>query len=489
MFDLKVINSVLAQLEEERGIPKEKILEAIELSLGTAYKKEYGKKGQIIKAKFNLDAGDVEFWQSKIVVDRDSVIMEEDLEAEEAAKAAAEEKAVAAPAETEAPTESTEDAAPAEDAIKEYKVRFNTEHHILLEDARLIKKDAELEDEITFPLDKKDDFGRIAAQTAKQVITQKIREAEKTSVMAEYGEKEAEIVSGTVERIENGTVYLDMGRAIGTLAYNEQIPGERFQQGERVRAYLFRVEESARGVFLKLSRSHPKFLVELFKAEVPEISSEVVEIKSVAREAGSRSKVAVITHDEHIDPVGALVGQRGVRVSTITSELAGEKIDIIEWSEDPAEFIEEALSPAKVVDIKINTESDIEKHVKVQVTEDQLSLAIGKGGQNVRLAAKLTGWKIDIEAVEGMDDEGNVIPLTKEEVVEETVVPVEETEVSEEATTDESVAKDTKEETEEKVPAETEVTAEVVVNEEVAKETEETEEKTEVAEEAKSEEE
>ena len=440
MFDLKVINLVLAQLEEERGIPKEKILEAIELSLGTAYKKEYGKKGQIIKAKFNLDAGDVEFWQSKIVVDRDSVIMEEDLEAELEAKTEAEEKTAAAPVEV-APTEATEATVPAEEAVKEYKVRFNGEHHILLEDARLIKKDAELEDEITFPLDKKDDFGRIAAQTAKQVITQKIREAEKTSVMSEYGEKEAEIVSGTVERIENGTVYLDMGRAIGTLAYNEQIPGERFKQGERVRAYLFRVEESARGVFLKLSRSHPKFLVELFKAEVPEISSEVVEIKSVAREAGSRSKVAVITHDEHIDPVGALVGQRGVRVSTITSELAGEKIDIIEWSEDPAEFIEEALSPAKVVDIKIDTESDIEKHVKVQVTEDQLSLAIGKGGQNVRLAAKLTGWKIDIEAVEGMDDDGNVIPLTEkeEEVIEKVVTPAEETEITEKVTADDVV--------------------------------------------------
>ena len=377
MFDLKVINAVLSQLEEERGIPKEKIIEAIELALGTAYKKEYGKKGQIIKAKFNLNSGDVEFWQSKIVVDRNSVIMEEDLQ-------------------NEAPKESF---VSGEDS--DYRVRFNTEHHILLEDARLIKKDAELEDELTFPLDKKDDFGRISAQTAKQVITQKIREAEKTSVMSEFGQKEGEIVSGTVERMENGTVYLDMGRAIGMLAYNEQIPGERFKQGERVRAYLFRVEESSKGVFLKLSRSHPKFLVELFRAEVPEMSTGLVEIKSVAREAGARSKVAVISSDEHIDPVGSLVGQRGVRVSTITSELGGEKIDIIEWSEDPANFIEEALSPAKVLDIEIMTENESEKKAKVKVTEDQLSLAIGKGGQNVRLAAKLTGWKIDIEAVQG----------------------------------------------------------------------------------------
>ncbi len=371
MIDLKIINSVLGQLEEERGIPKEKIIEAIELALGTAYKKEYGKKGQIIRAKFNIEAGDVEFWQSKIVVDRDSVIMEEEGEAEEK---------------------------PVDFVNEDYRIRFNPEHHILLEDAQLIKKDAQLEDEITFPLEKKDDFGRIAAQTAKQVITQKIREAEKTSVMSEYGEKEGEIVSGTVERTEGGTIYLDMGRAVGMLAYNEQIPGERFKQGERVRAYLFKVEDSSRGVFLKLSRSHPKFLVELFRAEVPEIATGIVKIKSVAREAGSRSKVAVITNDEHIDPVGSLVGQRGVRVSTITSELGGEKIDIIEWSPDPEEFIEEALSPAKVIGIEIVTDTDTEKLAKVKVEEDQLSLAIGKGGQNVRLAAKLTGWKIDIEA-------------------------------------------------------------------------------------------
>jgi transcription termination/antitermination protein NusA len=305
MIDLKVINSVLSQLEEDRGIPKEKIIEAIELALGTAYKKEYGKKGQLVRAKFNIDAGDVEFWQSKIVVDKNSVIMDTD-----------EDAPTAVVAENES----------------DYRVRFNPEHHILLEDAQLIKKDAKLEDEITFPLEKKDDFGRIAAQTAKQVITQKIREAEKTSVMSEYGEKEGEIVSGTVERVEGGNIFLDMGRAVGLIPYNEQIPGERFKQGARIRAYLFRVEDSPRGVFLKLSRSHPKFLLELFRAETPEIGAGIVEIKSIAREAGSRSKVAVITHDEHIDPVGSLVGQRGVRVSTITSELGGEKIDIIEWS-------------------------------------------------------------------------------------------------------------------------------------------------------------
>jgi len=360
MFDLKVINSVLAQLEEERGIPKEKILEAIESALATAYKKEYGKKGQIVRAKFDIASGGVEFSQVKIVVDNTSVIMPDE-----------------------------------EDSIKEddERIRYNPEHHILIDEARLIKKGAEVDDEIVFPLENKGDYGRIASQTAKQVIMQKIREAEKTSVLKEYGEKAGEIVTGTVERVERGNIYLNMGRTVGMLPYEEQIQGERYRQGERVRAYLFRVDDGMKGVFLKLSRSHPKFLEELFKSEVPELNTGAVEIKGIAREAGSRSKVAVYSKDEHIDPVGSMVGQRGVRVSTITSELGGEKIDIIEWSEDPRKFIEESLSPAKILSIDLNEE---EKKATVKVPEDQLSLAIGKSGQNVRLAAKLTGWSVDI---------------------------------------------------------------------------------------------
>jgi N utilization substance protein A len=373
MFDLKVINSVMSQLEEERGISRDVVIEAIELALANAYRKEYGKKGQIVKAKFDINSGDVEFSQVKIVVDKDNVVMDDEEEIEV--------------------TENPED----------MKIRYNPEQHILLEDAKLIKADAKLEDELVFPLQKKDDFGRIAAQTAKQVITQKIREAEKVSVMSEYGEHEGEIVSGTIQRVERGSIYLDMGRAVGVIPYEEQIPGERFKQGERVRAYLFKVDETARGVFLKLSRSHPKFLEELFRAEVPELTQEIVEIKAIAREAGSRSKVAVSSSDDHIDPVGALVGQRGVRVSTIMSELAGEKIDIIEWSEDASKFIEEALSPANIVSIDLEEtgseeDGDLQRIAKVVVAEDQQSLAIGKGGQNVRLAAKLTGWKIDISS-------------------------------------------------------------------------------------------
>jgi len=378
MFDLKVINSVLDQLEEERGIPREKILEAIEMALATAYKKEYGKKGQIVRAKFDINTGTTEFSQVKVVVDPEKVIMpEEETEENLSEKHLLTEKEL---------SEENE------------KIRFNSEHHILLEDAKKIKKDAVIDDELVFPLESKGDYGRIAAQTAKQVIIQKIREAEKVSVLEEFGKREGEIVAGTVQRIERGNIYVDVGRTNAILPYEEQIPGERYKQGERIRGYLYRVEETPKGIFLRLSRSHPKFLHKLFEIETPEIANGIVEIKAIAREAGSRSKIAVTSHDSHIDPVGSMVGQRGVRVSTVMSELGGEKIDIVEWSADAKKFLEEALSPAKILSVEIN---ETEKQARVEVSEDQQSLAIGKGGQNVRLAAKLTGWRIDIQSTKG----------------------------------------------------------------------------------------
>ncbi len=253
-------------------------------------------------------------------------------------------------------------------------------------------------DELVFPLENKDDYGRIAAQTAKQVIIQKIREAEKVSVVAEFGKRENQIVSGTVQRMERGNIYVDLGRATGILPYEAQIPGERYRQGERIRALLYQVEESPRGIYLRLSRAHPQFLVKLFEMEVPEVAHGTVVFKAVAREAGSRSKVAVVSSDAHVDPVGSLVGQRGVRVSTVTSELGGEKIDIIEWNEDAKAFIEEAISPARVIEVSLD---ETEHKATIKVAEDQQSLAIGRGGQNVRLAAKLTGWRIDIQSAGG----------------------------------------------------------------------------------------
>ena len=367
MLDIKTFKSALEQLEEERKIPKEKILDAIEQAMAAAYKKDYGKKGQIIRAKFDLETGQTDFYQVKIVVDESIARMDEKDEEE-----------------GEVSVKDTEDD----------RVHFNSEHHIMLEDAQKIKKGVELNDEVVFPLEQKDDYGRIAAQTAKQVIIQRIREAERTSIIDEYGTKEGEIVSGMVQKIERGQVYVDFNRATGVISAEEQIPGEYFQRGQRVRAYLYSVEDSPRGINLRLSRTHPKFIEKLFSIEAPEIESGVVEIKSIAREAGARSKIAVFSNDEHIDPVGSCVGQKGTRVNTITQELGGEKIDIIPWSEDPKVFVANSLSPAKVLSIEVD---EAEHKASIEVAEDQLSLAIGKGGQNVRLAAKLTGWRIDIK--------------------------------------------------------------------------------------------
>ncbi len=302
------------------------------------------------------------------------------------------------------------------------RIRFNAEKHILLEDAKKIKKGVSLEEEVIFPLEAKDDYGRIAAQTAKQVIIQKIREAERESIVGEFGGKEGEIISGIIQKVERGNVFIDFQRAVGIMPPDEQIRGENYRRGERIRAYLYQVEETPRGINLRLSRTHPEFLKNLFSIEVPEIAGGVVEIKSVAREPGSRSKIAVFSNDANIDPVGSCVGQKGIRVMTVMSELSGEKIDIIPWSEEPKEFVSNSLSPAKVLDITLK---DDEHKALIEVANDQLSLAIGKGGQNVRLAAKLTGWKIDIKGVGGeeiVNPEEVVVQEVKEEpVISQTV--------------------------------------------------------------------
>ncbi len=374
-MDLKALKGALEQLEEERHISKDKIIEAIIDALTAAYKKDYGKKGQIIRANLDLDTGATEFYQVKIVVDESTVRMpdgDEEVEVEE----------FVAPL-TNADGETVE------------KPRFNEEHHIMLSDARKIKKDAELGDELTFPLETKEDYGRIAAQTAKQVIIQRIREAEKGSILDEYSHRQGEIVNGKVQKIERGNVLVDLGRATAILPYDEQIPGEFYRQGERLRAYLMLVEETPRGITLRLSRAHPQFIKKLFEIEAPEIANGAVEIKAIAREPGARTKIAVWSGDNGIDPVGACVGQKGSRVSTVIAELGGEKIDIIGWSDNAETFIQHSLSPAKINKVSLNEEL---RQATIEVPADQFSLAVGKGGQNARLAAKLTGWKIDIVA-------------------------------------------------------------------------------------------
>ena len=392
MLDLKTMGSALEQLEVERGIPRAKIIEAIEQALAAAYKKDYGKKGQIVRALFDTDSGKADFVQVKIVVDEAAVRMPED---------------------------SDEDAEEKEEKInknltEEEQIslrRFSPEHDILLTDARRIKRDANPGDEIIFPLEMHDDYGRIAAQTAKQVIIQRIREAEKVSIVGEYGSKIGDIVQGTVQRMERGNIFVDLGKTTGLLAYEDQIPSERYKQGERIHAYLYKVEETPRGIDVRLSRAHPKMIEKLFAQEAPEVAAGTVQIKAVAREAGSRAKVAVTSTDEHIDPIGSCVGQRGVRVSTVMSELGGEKIDLIVWSEDPKKFIADSLSPAEVQSVELNLENH---QATITVAPDQQSLAIGRGGQNVRLAAKLTGWKLDIiggagEVVAESTEDGKIV--------------------------------------------------------------------------------
>lgn len=383
-MDLKSFTQAIQQIADEKGIPREKILETIEMALAAAYKRDYGKRGQIIRAKLDSDTGKVTLTQVKIVVDESMIRPEEEEPLDNAAG-----KPSAPEPEEETPLTG--------DALGEKKVRFNPEKHLMLEEAQKIKPDAVIGDELIFPAEYPEgaEHGRIAAQTAKQVILQRIREAEREAVFEEYKDREGEIMSGLVQRVEGRNVYIDIGRTAAILPPEEQIPGERYRIGERLKVLLTIVEKNPRGPGVFLSRSHPRLVKKLFELEVPEVASGVVEIKALAREPGSRSKVAVVSHDAGVDPVGSLVGQKGVRVSTVIQELGGEKIDIIEWADGPKELIAHALSPAKVSAVELE---EPRHTATVIVPEDQLSLAIGKRGQNVRLAAKLTGWKIDVRA-------------------------------------------------------------------------------------------
>jgi len=394
-MDLKVFTQAIQQIADEKNIPKEKILETIEMALAAAYKRDYGKRGQIIRAHLNPDTGDVDVKQIKIVADETTVKIDEESGAENDEKIQAEKSA----GDTEEKKEEQKEGRTPDETMEEPEgertVRYNPERHLMIEEARAIKPDVQLGEELEFPLEYHEDFGRIAAQTAKQVIIQRIREIEREAVFNEYKQKEGELVSGIIQRMEGGRVFIDIGRTVGILPQEEQIPRERYRIGERLKALIVLVEQNPRGSGVFLSRSHPRFLRKLFELEVPEMSTETVEIKSIAREPGSRSKVAVASNEEGVDPVGSLVGQKGVRVMAVINELGGEKVDIIEWSDDQSQYVGHALSPAKILQVEINQN---QKGATVIVPDDQLSLAIGKGGQNVRLAAKLTGWKIDVRS-------------------------------------------------------------------------------------------
>jgi N utilization substance protein A len=368
----------LNQLVEEKDINKEELLKMIEVSLAAAFRKDYGKKDQNIVVEFLPETLGTKVFDVKKVVE---VV---------------------------------------EDPMKEMS----------LEDAKKHKKNVKVGDEIRMDITPKTGakFGRIAAQTAKQVIVQKIREAERGVLFTDFKSKERQLVSGVIQRIEGDTILVDLGKTTGVLFPSEQIKGERLTIGSRIKVLILHVEPTAKGPKITLSRSHPDVVRRLFEIEVPEIFNGIVEIKAIAREAGSRTKIAVWSSQEGVDPIGACVGQRGTRVQVIMSELNGEKIDIVSWAEDSVKFIANALSPAKILNVTLNEDA---KEAKVGVLEDQLSLAIGKAGQNVRLAARLTGWKIDIV------QENISSSVTESEVTSEEMNPQEEEQKNEGETSNE----------------------------------------------------
>lgn len=366
------LQQALEQIAEEKGISIEEIVSMIEASLAAAFRKDYGEKNQNVVVEFNAENMATKVFDVKTVVET------------------------------------------VEDPQKEIDV----------ESAQELKKGSKIGDEIRTDITPKQgtSYGRIAAQTAKQVIIQKLREAERNVQFSDFKAKERTLQNGVVQRVEGDTILIDLGKSTGVLFPSEQIRGEKYNIGQRLKVLILHVEPATKGPKITLSRSHPDMVRKLFELEVPEIYNGSVEIKAVAREAGSRSKIAVFSNQDGIDPIGSCVGQKGSRVQTIMAELGGEKIDIVEWSEDTVKFIANALSPAKILNVQLNEE---EKEAKVGVLEDQLSLAIGKAGQNVRLAARLTGWKIDINGeklggeVEQADQPAREAADTQEESTEE----------------------------------------------------------------------
>ena len=408
--------SAIAQICEEKGISKEKVIEAIESALAAAYKKDYGRRGQHIRAEFDEVTGGANFYLVKEVVDETTRVFEVK-EEPSFAKTTESKTAKTLTEESKSPEISAEENLSSETSSSETEEeiklpRYNPERDLTLEEALKIKPGAKVGDIIETKLEAKSDYGRVAAQTAKQVIIQKIREAERDAMYDEYKQKEGEVISGVVQRIEGRNVFVDLGKSVGVLFPSEQVEGEKYRIGQRLKVYIMKVEADPKGPGILLSRSHPALVQKLFEIEVPEIFAGTVEIRAIAREAGSRTKIAVASNEEGVDPIGSCVGQKGTRVQAVIDELGGEKIDIIEWNDDVAKFISNALSPAKALNVKI---VESKKEARVSVPPDQLSLAIGKQGQNVRLAAKLTGWKIDVLASESEKEKNEKEVKEKEE--------------------------------------------------------------------------
>ncbi|OIK15318.1 transcription termination factor NusA [Bacillus sp. MUM 13] len=344
-------------LEKEKGISKDVLIEAIEAALISAYRRNFNQ-AQNVRIDLNLDKGTMRVFARKDVVDQ----------------------------------------------------VFDPRLEISLEEAKGINPSYQIEDVVEMEVTPKD-FGRIAAQTAKQVVTQRVREAERGIIYSEFIDREEDIMTGIVQRQDSRFIYVSLGKIEALLPLNEQMPNEQYKPHDRIKVFITKVEKTSKGPQIFVSRTHPGLLKRLFEIEVPEIFDGTVEIKSVAREAGDRSKISVHSDNAEVDPVGSCVGQKGQRVQAIVNELKGEKIDIVKWSEDPVVFVANALSPSKVLEVLVNEE---EKATTVIVPDYQLSLAIGKRGQNARLAAKLTGWKIDIKS-ETDAREAGIYPVEEQE--------------------------------------------------------------------------
>ena len=380
-IDVKELVSAMDELEKERGIKKEYLIESLESALVTAYKKNFDSEDNV-KVNINGDTGEIHVYSVMEVVEK------------------------------------------SEDPLLE----------ISLEKAKKINPDVKIGDTVDIEIMPKD-FGRIAAQTAKQVVVQKIREVERELIFNEYNDKKGEIVSGLIQKADTGTLVIDLGKLEGVMPLKEQIPTEHYKVNDKIKGYVMSVEKGNKGApQVIVSRSHPNFVKRLFELEIPEIYEGLIEIKSVSREAGYRSKVAVYSKNENIDPVGSCVGQKGVRIQNIINELNGEKIDVIEWSEEPSIYIAASLLPAQVMAVDVKED---EKFAQVIVPDDQLSLAIGKSGQNARLAARLTNWKIDIKS------ESQIRDIISENMKNEENVEVENAETVEEA---EEILEEVKEE-------------------------------------------
>ncbi len=342
-LDMKQLAVAIRAIAEEKNLPEDSVKEVVEQALAAAYRRDYGDKDQEVRVNMNLNTGEIDVYINKNVVDKVTNPVEE----------------------------------------------------ISLDQAKSRKKDIKVGDQIEVH-EKADEFGRVAAQTAKQVILQRLREAERETVLTEYEDKIGTVLNATVARVEGNICRIDLGKAQGIMPKSEQIQGERYYPGQRLKVYLKDVERSFRGPQLIVSRGNKEFIEWLFRAEVPEMENGAVEIKNIAREAGVRSKIAVASNVPGVDPVGTFVGGHGTRVNAVVSEVGEqEKIDIVVWADNPVEFITQSLSPTKVTKVEIDEKT---KKAKVIVPEDQLSIAIGKSGQNVRLASKLTGYEIDIEA-------------------------------------------------------------------------------------------